>query len=117
MGYYFALRGWLEMEHKDFAAVRDKVHALRASYPDGSQEALYMSGWCWPEKGINWTCYVFYGADVKAQGLKLLEDVLDAVVALGCHVDGWFHAQGEDRSSNFTYTVLNDSWTCEETPI
>src|SRR5690242_12133850 len=105
MGYYYGLRGWLEIDPKDFPTVRDGILAIGASYPEDSWERLYMSGWCWSEKGFNSTRYICYGADVKAQGLTVLEDVLDAIVGLGCEINGWFHAQGEDRSSNFIYRV------------
>jgi hypothetical protein len=115
MSYYFELRGWLETSQEDFPKVRDKLMELQQHYADDSQDGRYIKGWCWIEDTINHTHYLNYGAAVRESGLDLLETVLDSITDLGCHVYGYFHAQGEDMERNFAYKVLNDAWNVEET--
>src|SRR5205823_1771330 len=88
---------------------------LQQTYPEDSQARLYLKGWCWINDRINSTHYLFYGADVRIEGLDLFETVLDAIGALGYQVDGFFHAQGEDMVNNYVYRVTNDKWRVEET--
>jgi hypothetical protein len=117
MAYYYSLRGWLETNPDDFAIVTQKLVQLCQSYPEDSQFALYMKGWSWSNDQVNWTRYIFYGADVQAEGLDLIEAVLAAITGLQRHVDGYFHAQGEDGQSNYVYKVVADSCSVNEAPI
>ena len=60
MSVYVSVRGWLECDEKQLAA----IHAVIASHDDH-----YSDGWGTPRKHLNWTCYIFYGADIQAQHL------------------------------------------------
>ncbi|HET7077342.1 MAG TPA: hypothetical protein VFM49_07815 [Chloroflexia bacterium] len=113
MGYFYSLRGWLEFGSDDFDRVIGQIKSLQQRYLEDDQASLYMSGWCWPSKPFNWTVFIFYGGDVKLPGLDLFETVLKAVCDLGCKVEGYFHAQGEDGAENLVYRIVNDAWTVE----
>ncbi|MGH3389800.1 MAG: hypothetical protein ACRDOO_13090 [Actinomadura sp.] len=64
MSIYVKVRGWLECDKKQLAAIQ----ALISSHDDDH----YSSGWGTPRKHINWTYFVFYGADIQAQNLNWL---------------------------------------------
>jgi len=117
MAYYYSLRGWLEVSRDDFKEVTEKLLQLCQSYPEGSQSELYMKGWHWVDDQINWTRYIFYGADVQAEGLDLFETVLQTITAMQLHVDGYFHAQGEDGESNYVYKLADDVCSVNEAPV
>ena len=114
MAYYYSLRGWLETSDESFPRVIERLTELKHAYPEDSQFHLYMKGWCWANEQINWTHYVFYGADVQIKGLDLLGIVLDSITAMGCEVDGYFRADGEDGIKSFVYTIIDDIWGVRE---
>ena len=117
MGYFYSLRGWIQTDLENLDSVKERIKALQQSYITDNQEQLYMQGWCWASEQINWTGYIFYGRDVKASGLTLFENVLIAVCSLGCKIDGYFHAQGEDGIENITYNIVNDVYVVEPSGV
>ncbi|MER7722621.1 hypothetical protein [Streptomyces sp. NPDC096323] len=61
MGVYVSIRGWLECDETQLAAVRQII----SSHEDGH----YANGWGFPRRHVNWTHYLFYGADIREQAL------------------------------------------------
>ncbi|WP_327071276.1 hypothetical protein [Kitasatospora sp. NBC_01302] len=61
MGVYVSVRGWLECDEKQLVAVEQVL----ASHADDH----YFDGWSTPRRQINWTRYIFYGADIRASAL------------------------------------------------
>ncbi|MBW4633059.1 MAG: hypothetical protein KME30_14530 [Iphinoe sp. HA4291-MV1] len=109
MAYFYSIRGWLEVEPENFASAIDVVKSLQESYPKDTQTGLYLQGWCWKEQPINWTHYLFYGADVTEDGLEFFENTLNKLIAKKLNLSGYFHAQGEDGERNFIYKVTDDN--------
>jgi len=108
MAYYYSLRGWLEIEPENFLPTIEVVKALQRRYEDHPKFSLYLKGWCWNETNINWTHYLFYGADVTEEGLKFFKDILSEIAESGLNLSGYFHAQGEDGEQNYLYKMLDD---------
>lgn len=113
MAYFYSLRGWLEVEPDNFTSVIGAVKSLQESHPKNTKLGLYLQGWCWRETSVNWTRYLFYGADVTDEGLELLENTLKKLIAMKLNVSGYFHAQGEDGERNLIYKVTDDNLTKE----
>jgi hypothetical protein len=103
MAYYYSLRGWIEVEPEHFNRVVEAITRLRRLQPTETKEGLYLKGWTWSDAPVNWTGYVFYGADVTAEGLLWLRATLQELARLGLHLSGFFHAQGEDGGQNARY--------------
>ncbi|WP_328471404.1 hypothetical protein [Streptomyces sp. NBC_00448] len=61
MGVYVSVRGWLECDEKQLAAAQHII----SSHADDH----YSRGWSTPQRQVNWTCYLFYGADIRASAL------------------------------------------------
>ena len=117
MAYFYALRGWLEVEPDNFSKIIEVVQSLQSSYPKDTKQGLYLQGWCWRETPINWTHYLFYGADVTDEGIDLFENTLHKLTAMGLNLSGYFHAQGEDGERNLIYQVTDDTLRIEEASI
>jgi hypothetical protein len=64
LAYFYSVRGWLEVEPDNFASAIAVVKSLQSSYPKNTKIGLYLQDWCWQETPVNWTRYLFEGADV-----------------------------------------------------
>ncbi|MEV0285587.1 hypothetical protein AB0H36_15860 [Kribbella sp. NPDC050820] len=74
MGMYVAVRGWLEVDHKQ----REQVEQTVAAYGrDG-----YAGGWAFPVKPFNWTLYVFYGGDIRESAVASFRDLVAELARL-----------------------------------
>lgn len=93
MSIYVKVRGWLECDEKQLAAIQ----ALISSHDDDH----YSGGWGTPRRHLNWTYFVFYGADIQAQDLGWLLDQLRDIAQIpasdedGVQVQGLFFASHE----------------------
>ncbi|MCP4349973.1 MAG: hypothetical protein GY795_31210 [Desulfobacterales bacterium] len=76
MAYFFSLRGWLEVEPDKFDCVTEVIKSLKKKYSKDTKFGLYIQGWTWSESAVNWTRYLFYGADVTYEGLEFFQDIL-----------------------------------------
>lgn len=74
MGVYVSVRGWLECEETQLAAVQEIISA----HDDG----FYTRGWSLPREPFNWTCYVFYGGDIRQQAVDWLLGQLGSIARL-----------------------------------
>ncbi len=83
MGHFVSIRGWLEIDKPMQSKVVDLVNHFSERAPDlgVTQEIgkLYLKGWVFPESYINWTKYIFYGADIRTSGLKYLKEHFRAI--------------------------------------
>lgn len=57
MGYYYSLRGWLEVSPDDFETISNKIVSIQKENADDSRYQLYAQGWSWNSDIINWTHY------------------------------------------------------------
>jgi len=114
MAYYYSLRGWLEIEPENFSDVIGTLRKLHRQYEKDAKLTLYLKGWCWGEAGVNWTRYLFYGADVTEDGLNFFRNMLSHIANTGLKLSGYFHAQGEDGEKNYVYKMVDDSVSIEE---
>ena len=114
MAYYYSLRGWLELEPENFSHTIGLLKSLQKHYENDPKSNLYLKGWCWSETDMNWTRYLFYGADVTFEGLKFFKKILAQIADSGLNLTGYFHAQGEDGEKNYIYKMIDDDIQLEE---
>jgi hypothetical protein len=74
MGMYVAVRGWLEVDHRQ----RPEVEQIIRAHDDGQ----YSGGWAFPAAPFNWTLYVFYGGDLRESGVDWLRDQVSELARL-----------------------------------
>jgi hypothetical protein len=108
MAYFYSIRGWLEVEPENFDKAIACLKYLQEIQLPETKTALYLRGWCWQKQPINWTRYLFYGADVSEEGLELFKKTLLELLGLDLNLSGYFHAQGEDGENNLIYQITDD---------
>ncbi|GAB4052556.1 hypothetical protein [Catellatospora paridis] len=94
MGTYAKVRGWLECDAQQLAGIRRLITA----HPAG-----YEAGWAFASREFNWTCFAFYGGDIRTGGLEWFDHQLRAMAALpatddGDRVSGVFVVSVEDQA-------------------
>ncbi|MCQ8773100.1 hypothetical protein [Streptomyces telluris] len=91
MGTYISVRGWLECDDKQLAAIQEIISA--------HEDDHYSNGWSTPRRHINWTHYLFYGADVRESALDWFTDQITEIAQIpdtdGYLVRGLFLATHE----------------------
>ncbi|MET7732971.1 hypothetical protein ABZT02_16600 [Streptomyces sp. NPDC005402] len=80
MGIYVSVRGWLECDEQQLAAAQEII----SSHEDGH----YSKGWGTPRQHVNWTYYVFYGADIRESGLDWLVHQVREMASIPANEDG-----------------------------
>jgi hypothetical protein len=108
MAYYYSLRGWLETEPNNLPQIINLIETMKRNYQEQPQKLLYLQGWQWQAQRINWTTYIFYGADVTIEGLNLFEIILNQLTSLSLDLSGYFEAKGEDEEQTLTYKINDD---------
>jgi hypothetical protein len=61
MGVYVSVRGWLECDETQLVAVQEIISS--------HEDKHYSNGWGSPRQHVNWTHYIFYGADIRESAL------------------------------------------------
>jgi hypothetical protein len=92
VGTYVSIRGWLECDEQQLAAIRAIITA--------HDEGFYSNGWGTPRRHINWTHYLFYGADIRESELDWFREQVQEIAAVpanadGDHITGLFFASHE----------------------
>ncbi|MGP3974441.1 hypothetical protein ACTWQF_10620 [Streptomyces sp. 8N114] len=93
MGTYVSIRGWLECDETQLAAIQQII----SSHEDNH----YANGWGSPRQHVNWTHYIFYGADIRESALDWFTDQIRKIARIppsdddGDLVQGLFLASHE----------------------
>ncbi|MFG2971346.1 hypothetical protein ACGFZS_49600 [Streptomyces sp. NPDC048288] len=88
MAVYVFVRGWLECDQAQLAAMKEIIAKHAGDH--------YSGGWGFPAHPFNWTSYVFYGGDIQEGGVSWLRDQLAEMAVLppadeaGTEVQGLF---------------------------
>lgn len=109
MSYFYSLRGWLEIDEDDFQPITSLLENLQSNHSINTKKGLYLQGWNCNSPIINWTKYIFYGADVTEEGIQLFEDTLFKLLALNIGLDGYFEAEGEDKEVTIVYRIIDNN--------
>jgi hypothetical protein len=94
MGTYISIRGWIECPEEKIPQIKSIISSFTgkaSSYGfDFEGAEMYNKGWVIPEEHINWTHYIFYGADIRVQRLNYIKDQLKALSKEVIKIDGEF---------------------------
>ncbi|MEV4925108.1 hypothetical protein [Streptomyces roseoverticillatus] len=74
MGAYVSIRGWLECDEAQLAAIREITSA--------HEDDHYSNGWGTPRQHVNWTHYLFYGADIRESALDWFTDQITEIARI-----------------------------------
>ncbi|MEN1988185.1 hypothetical protein [Paenibacillus hubeiensis] len=108
MGKYVSVRGWLECDEQTVHEVRkirdDYTEKYNDTLLDKSKLEMYQSGWTFPETQINWTAYVFYGADIREYYLDFMRKQLSEMAAIS-DITGYFLIDDHDGEKNLCWQI------------
>jgi hypothetical protein len=126
MGHYTSIRGWLAISDSMLPQINEIIHssAERCSELGMDRETceFYNQGWVFPEHSINWTYYIFYGADIRSYHIRYLkrqlaliaESVVEHNGEFTNDVEGVFHVNDEDEESEFEWEIRGGKLTAFE---
>lgn len=99
---YVAVRGWIEVDHKQ----RQQVEQILARYSQDS----YASGWAFPTKPFNWRLYVFYGGDIRESAVASFREQVAEVARLepvddDLDMPAGFFLLSDERQQSTSWTI------------
>lgn len=120
MAKYVSVKGWFECESHQVKNIKKIIDSCGTkNYPgnifDNENTKLYNKGWCYPEEIINWTSYIFYGADIKEYYSGFIKDEIKEVLKKNTGIDGIFFFCYEEGETE--YWKITDSEIYEDNII
>lgn len=94
MAVFVGVRGFLQCDEPQLAQLERIIRSPEVDYP-------YNEAWALPGRHYNWVHYVFYGADIHADSVEAMLDLLRTIARIppsdddNDHVTGLFHASHE----------------------
>lgn len=71
---FVAIRGWLELDHRQRPQVEQIIEA--------HHHEMYSGGWAFPVAPFNWQLYLFYGGDLRESAVGWLRDQVSEIAEL-----------------------------------
>jgi|BioPla2DNA2_1021312.scaffolds.fasta_scaffold132903_2 hypothetical protein len=110
MGHYVSVRGWIECDKSNFPAIEKIIDKYRISFQKYSisQETaeLYQKGWQIPKDIINWTAYVFYGADIRQYNLDFIKDQIIEIGEIDVDIRAYFFIDDDENIKNYNWKLF-----------
>lgn len=106
MGRYASVRGWFECDENDLDEIKSFLNNFKGKDKHiikPEEEDLYKKGWTFQASTINWTSYVFYGADIRVYGIDYVKDMFESFVKNFPEVEGYIKVNIEDESYELTW--------------
>lgn len=121
MAKYVSVKGWLECEDTQVKNIKKIVNNYgNKSYPgnifNNGNIKLYNKGWRYPEEIINWTSYIFYGADIKEYYSGFIQDEIKEILRKNTGIDGMFffyYEEGGIQYWQITDSEIKEQWYYE----
>lgn len=98
------------MDEAFLPKVSETLDHLRKEVSGDPILLTYLKGWCWTPEPLNWTKYVFYGADVQKNGVRLLEQTLGRLTCIPeIELDGYFKMDGEESDAESVVICVQEN--------
>ncbi|MFZ6711667.1 hypothetical protein [Undibacterium sp. TC9W] len=119
MGTYISVRGWIACHEESVPQIKEVISSFIARAEDYGFDAelaeMYNQGWVIPDTHINWTHYIFYGADIRIQRLGYIRDQLKTLSKeikysedeISINLTGIFHADHEDGTESYVWKLAD----------
>ncbi len=121
MSRFISIRGWLETQFELVPQFELTVHAFDKKYSnymlDENQSILYQKGWQFPVQAINWTSYIFYGADVKEIGEQYIKDQIMEMLKISDGTRGLFYFDDDEGDLSAAWKIFDSKITEENREI
>lgn len=98
MARYISIRGWLECDHQLVEKIRMIITNYAETRKGDNYETykLYNQGWTFQNNIINWSSYIFYGADIKEYYLEFIRNEILCILELDEDIEGSFFIDYEE---------------------
>lgn len=111
MGRYFNVRGFLDCDYDDLSAIRDVVEHYRTEgarfHLTDEAAALYLDGWLYQQREINWIAHVFFGASMRSGGVDLVLDLLERLAESVPDLEGTFFVDDDEGGPTRRWDVAD----------
>lgn len=120
MGHYTSIRGWIGCEAGDIFAIKEINNYFLKNYSKYQiayqTKEIYQKGWCFPNESVNWTNYVFYGADIREYHSDFIKEQLIAIAESNCDIEGHFSVDDDEGVIKQYWNLSNGKLTVAEHP-
>lgn len=110
MGKYISIRGWFECEEHDVSKVKEINMKFTENYSDTelnyNTRKLYQLGWVYPENQVNWTTYIFYGADIREYHLGFIKEQISEIAVIP-EITGYFLIDDHEGEQKLCWQVFD----------
>ncbi|MCM1968013.1 hypothetical protein [Streptomyces sp. G1] len=111
MSRYFNVRGFLDCDYVDLDTIQavvaqDRARGAQFHLPEETV-ALYLDGWVYQKREINWIAHAFFGASVKSGGVDLILDQLMRLAELIPELEGVFFVDDDEGGPSRQWDVSN----------
>jgi len=112
MGKYVSIRGWFECEENDISTIKKVCEEFTKNYDDTllspEKRKLYQSGWIFPESQINWTTYIFYGADIREYHLDFIKEQISQIAIIP-DITGYFLVDDHEGDRKLCWQIVDQA--------
>ncbi|MET9108560.1 hypothetical protein [Streptomyces zhihengii] len=111
MARYENVRGYLDCDFEEL----DTIRGIVAGYGSRAVEFqlgkdvldLYLSGWVYQPKEINWVAHAFFGASMRPEGSAMVLDVVSTIAERLPEVEGRFFVDDEEGSVSARWCIAD----------
>ncbi len=108
---FFNVRGFIDCDYGDLKAIRDIVESYEGRAAefglDGEAVHLYLSGWLYQVREINWISHAFFGASMRMGGVDLLLDQLSCIARSSTEIEGVFFVDDDEGGESCQWNILD----------
>ncbi|MEU3564977.1 hypothetical protein [Kitasatospora sp. NPDC006786] len=109
MSRFFNVRGFIDCDYGDLKAIRGIVESYEGRAAefglDGEVVHLYLSGWMYQVREINWISHAFFGASMRAGGVNLLLDQLSCIARSSAEIEGVFFVDDDEGCESREWNI------------
>ncbi|NLL64159.1 MAG: hypothetical protein GX241_08060 [Ruminococcaceae bacterium] len=109
MGHFVSIRGWIECEEGDIIFIKEIMDNFCRNYTKHfikeETKKLYQKGWQIPNEFINWSAYIFYGADIREYHTDFIKDQIIAIAASNKEIEGYFHVDDDEGNIKVSWKL------------
>ncbi|WP_146138290.1 hypothetical protein [Chamaesiphon polymorphus] len=121
MATFISVRGWLATEFElieSFKAIACKFELMHNKYLLTKEQAqLYQKGWLFPHQRINWSSYIFFGADLKFGAEEYIKDQIMEMMEISEEIEGLFYFDDDACILSYKWEISDSKITVKNREI
>ncbi|MFJ7155515.1 hypothetical protein ACIQUQ_11305 [Streptomyces sp. NPDC101118] len=113
MAQYFNVRGFIDCDYQDLDVIRNVVDQFSDSggefHLSEESVSLYLGGWVYQQREINWIAHAFFGAVMRLGGVDLVFSQLKRIAEAVPDLEGLFFVDDEEGGPTAQWKVADGS--------